>query len=228
VPARRLLHLATLALLVTGVAPAETQPASPTLVEVLTRVNDANRRLQSWSASFTERHNYVHFDTSETRSGEMFYRRGHGLRIDLVEPDEEMVLVDSERALTWRPKTNQVNVFKFDGRKRGAADTPIPLPIGGDGWDPQSGHTVRLLDAAGPELLLELVPNDQTSYQKKLVWIDPESWLPSALQLVETTDDEIHYSFTSIQIDVPIDEDRFRFEPPDDAEVVTHDQLPQL
>jgi outer membrane lipoprotein-sorting protein len=203
---------------------------------VVRRINRANAALKSWRARFTQRRNFVHFNSTESRSGTISFRRGDGLRIDVVEPDLETIVLTHKQALQWRPKTKQLHVFNLKGDEGQSGVSPLPFSFGAAGFEPARDHDVRLLDTSGGEVALELVPKSSGAaggggagggvYVRKVIWIDPRSWLPVKVQLVESTDDIVHFGFTDIEIDPAIDPGIFVLKPPPGADVVEHTDLP--
>src|SRR5687768_2714472 len=76
--------------------PSASRPAvAPDLsaAAVLVKVRAANAALRAWAARFHQRRRFVHFDSSEEKTGGVSFKRGVGLRLDLDPPDEETVVV---------------------------------------------------------------------------------------------------------------------------------------
>jgi outer membrane lipoprotein-sorting protein len=210
-------------------APLEaTPPATP--AELVARVREANGSLTSWRARFLQRRHFVHFNESETRTGRIAVKRGQGLRVDVDEPDSEVIVVHDGKAEQWRPSTRQLHVYRF-AAKGGTepAASPIPFSFASAGWDPGRDHDLRLLPPSDGEIGLEMVPHDAgQAYARKTLWIDPATWLPLRLQLVETTDDTVTFVFSDIERNPKLEDGLFRLEVPAGADVVEHEELPSL
>ena len=217
------------ALALAAIAAAEPAPPPLSVDEVVERVNRASTALSTWSAGFVQRRHFVHLDYSETRSGTIRFKRDVGLRIDFAEPAPETIVVADDAARQWKPRIRQFHVFRLGDRRLDADDMPVPLPFASGAWRPAASNDVALLDGADDKLVvLQLTPHETGNYQRQVVWLDPATWLPVRLKLVEATDDEVHFGFSEIAVDGALATSLFELKPPRDAEVVEHDELPSF
>ncbi|MGB6121845.1 MAG: outer membrane lipoprotein-sorting protein, partial [Bacteroidota bacterium] len=69
--------------------------------------------------------------------------------------------------------------------------------------------------------VIKLVPRDEQAFlQSMKIWVDPDTWLMTKVELVDANGKETTYVVEEIRINSGLDDEQFRFRIPDGVDVV--------
>jgi outer membrane lipoprotein-sorting protein len=69
--------------------------------------------------------------------------------------------------------------------------------------------------------VIKLVPRDEQAFlQSMKIWVDPDTWLMTKVELVDANGKETTYVVEEIRINPGLDDEQFRFRIPDGVDVV--------
>ncbi|MBI4446933.1 MAG: outer membrane lipoprotein carrier protein LolA [Acidobacteria bacterium] len=222
------LSLLTVAL--TSFASTESASAqSLTLDRILGEMDRAGSRLQSMSAAITQKKwtdILEEFDQGEKgRLSFLKTKDGVSIRKHMVEPFENVLVIDRGNVLFYQPRIKQAQRYKL-GSNRDKAEFLL-LGFGSDKKALQDAYKIVLLkkeDVRGRETYaLELTPkSNQVSafFSRITIWVDSKLWLPIRQQLTEPNQDYLLIDFEDIRINDPISPSLFQLKIPKDVKIV--------
>jgi len=220
---RNILAVIVLLLLIPRLLPADNDPAA---VEFLRSVQQANEELQTLRAKFDQTRIDLTFGDSIESKGEFWYRAPDLFRASYdAEHSSEIWMMDGQ-LISYVPANEQVEIIKL---KQGE-DAPINQLLLGFGVQVDKIleiFDVRLLESEDDDIAsVEFVSKDlarSLEYETITIDFDREDKEPRALKLFQL-DNEVTVELKSVKINDDIDDDVFKTNWPDDAEVVTYRQ----
>ena len=208
-----LLWAAVLAALVwPGRAPAVTAG------EVIERMRDRFARARTYEARFEKRFYWAVQDKHLSRQGHLYTRRPGRFRVQLE--DGDLVVADGESIWAYSKANEQVVVTAYDGV---VMRTPWEVLVDyADGYRPVA---VERVDLDGREVYrLTLQPMEDVSPALRLkrmrLWVEERGWRLLRIEQVDTNDDVSTYILSGHRRDGRLDDDLFRFTPPEGTRII--------
>ena len=203
----------------------------PDLSEILSRMDDAGRRLRSLTANLEYTKVTVLVDDKSTEQGRLFFSKGNkgkgeAIRIEMQQPESKVILFKNNKAQIYLPKINQIQEYNLQ-QKTGLVEEFLLLGFGAETGDLTKSYNVKYLkeeDLGGDTTaVLELVPRKQNiaaQLTKIQMWVSEDSWMPAQQQFFEPGGDYMIARYTSIKVNLKFPASTFDIPPSAGAKVV--------
>jgi len=200
----------------------------PDLSEILSRMNDAAKRLKSLSANVEYTKVTVLVNDKSTEQGRLFFRKGKTLeaRIEMQQPESKVILFKKNKAEIYLPKINQVQEYNLE-QKSDLVEEFLLLSFGAETGELRKSYTIKYLkeEEVGGETtaVLELVPTKQSlasQLTKIEMWVSEDSWMPAEEKIFEPSGDYLIARYTGVKINLRFPSSTFDLPPAAGAKVV--------
>jgi len=164
----------------------------------------------------------------DVETGTIYYRR-NGTEIEMManvkksgttlsdlKPEQKYVLFSDGKVKMYSPKIDQLTVYDL-GKNRADLESYVVLGVGGSGQDLQKIFDVTY---GGTENIggiqaakLSLVPKSEKvrkSYNKMILWIDPDKGISIQQQFFTPQEDYRLCKYSAIKVNEKIDNDAFK------------------
>ena len=186
--------------------------------EVIERVRDRFAKARTYEARFEKRFYWAVLDKHLSRQGRIYTRKPGRFRVQLE--DGDLVVADGEAIWAYSKANEQVVVAPYDGV---VMQTPWEILVKYAG----SYRTVAVerVDLDGREVyLLTLQPLEDVPptlrLQRMRLWVEERGWRLLRIEQVDTNDDVSTYILSGHRRDGRLDDDLFRFSPPEGTEII--------
>jgi outer membrane lipoprotein-sorting protein len=195
----------------------------PDVSEILSRMNDAAKRLRSLSANLECTKVTVLVNDKSTEEGRLFFRRGKTpeMRIEMEQPESKVVLFKKNRLEIYLPKINQVQEYNLE-QKSGLVEEFQLLVFGAETGDLRKSYTIKYVkeEEVGGEdtALLELTPikpslASQLTLTKIDMWVSEDSWMPAQEQFFEPGGDYMIARYKGVKVNLKFPPSAFELPP---------------
>ena len=203
----------------------------PDLSEILSRMNDASKRLRSLSANLESTKVTVLVNDKSTQEGRLFFRKGSKgksaeIRIEFQQPESKVILFKKNKAEIYLAKINQIQEYNLE-QKSELVEEFLLLGFGSETGDLRKSYTIKYLkeEELGGEdtAVLELTPRKESiaaHLTKILMWVSEDSWMPAQQQLFEPSGDYLIARYTAVKINLKFPSSTFELPPAAGAKVV--------
>jgi outer membrane lipoprotein-sorting protein len=200
----------------------------PDLSVVLSRMNDAAKRLKTLSADLEYTKVTVLVNDKSTEEGRLFFRKGKTpeIRIEMQKPESKVILLKKNKAEIYLPKINQLQEFNLE-QKSGLVEEFLLLGFGSETGDLRKSYRLNYLkeeDLDGDTTaVLELTPRKESvasQLTKIQMWVSEESWLPAQQQFFEPGGDYSIARYKAVKVNLRIPSSTFEIHPADGAKRV--------
>ena len=200
----------------------------PDLSVILSRMNDAAKRLKSLSADLEYTKVTVLVNDKSTEEGRLFFRKGKTpeIRIEMQKPESKVILFKKNKAEIYLPKINQLQEFNLE-QKSGLVEEFLLLGFGSETGDLRKSYRLKYLkeeDLDGDTTaVLELTPRKESvasQLTKIQMWVSEESWLPAQQQFFEPGGDYLIARYKAVKVNLRIPSSTFEIHPADGAKRV--------
>jgi len=203
----------------------------PDLSEILSRMNDAAKRLRSLSANLEYTKVTVVVNDKSTSEGRIFFRKGNKgkgteIRIEMQQPESKVVLIKKNKAQIYMPNINQVQEYNLE-QKSGLMEEYLLLWFGGETQDLTKSYNVKYLKeeelGGDTTAVLELTPRKSSiaaQLTKIHMWVSEDSWLPAQQQIFEPSGDYLIARYTGMKVNLKLPGSTFDIQPAAGAKVV--------
>ena len=182
---------------------------------------EAEQRLQAYldrastlSARFTQTLIGEDGEPGQRSSGLLHLVRPGRFRWDYREPYEQLIVSDGRQVWMYDPELEQVTVQTFDET---LASSPAML-LSGSGAVAEAFH-IATLDREDQLYWVELVPRVADSdFQRVHLALDGDT--PVRIELMDALGQTTRIELEAVALGVEVDEDLFRFVPPEGADVI--------
>ena len=204
---------------------------APDLSEILSRMDDAGRRLRSLTANLEYTKVTVLVDDKSTSQGRLFFTKGakgkgEEIRIDMQQPESKVILFKKNIAEIYLPKINQIQQYNLQ-QKTGLVEEFLLLGFGAESGDLTRSYNVKYLkeeDLGGETTaVLELVPRKQSvaaQLTKIQMWVSEDSWMPAQQQFFEPGGDYMIARYSAIKVNLKFPPSTFEIPPSAGAKIV--------
>ena len=229
---RNAFHTWTRVLLAGSVALALVAPATARkgrhwtdLAEILFQMNEASKHLHTLSANLEYTKVTVLVDDKSTESGQLFFSRGKAeeIRIDMLKPENKVLLFKKNRGEIYLPKINQIQEYNLE-QKSDMVQQFLLLGFGTDAKELKEAYVVKYVREEDLDedstVLLELVPRRQNvlvQISKIHLWVNEESWLPAQQKFFESSGDYLIARYSGVKVNRPLPNSKFELNAPSNA-----------
>lgn len=208
--------------LFTGVFAATEAPAQNKLREILTRMDDHNKKMTTLRARVTMVKTQAQLGESDTNVGTALYAKGKGrnplVRIDWEKPQESLAVKDGQYIM-YRPRlavaytgstssagknTNGSSALAFMNMSREELNANYDVALLSESATLSSG--VRTWH-------LQLTPKKATSYKSAELWVDPDG-MPHQTKIIERNNDTTTVLLTNLDKNIKLDGSSFQISLP--------------
>lgn len=210
--------LALLAAVVAGIAPVEPAVAQDDPEAIVRRADAALDALSSLEADFVQRVENPILERTEIGHGTLVYRAPDRFRIGYRYPEGDVVVNDGRYVWIYLPSSQPGQVIRQPAAASGVKNPMTYLR------DLRGGYAVRLegTEEVSGEISdhLVLTPESSTTAFEQLdVWVDRQTGLVRQVRTRMPDDVVTTYTFQTLRPGAPVDDELFRFTPPDGVEV---------
>jgi outer membrane lipoprotein-sorting protein len=200
----------------------------PDLSEILSRMNDAAKRLKSLTANLEYTKVTVLVNDKSTEQGRLFFRKGKTpeARIEMQQPESRVYLFKKNKAQIYLPKINQVQEYNLE-QKSDLVEEFLLLGFGAETGELRKSYSIKYLkeEEVGGDTtaVLELVPRKQSlasQLTKIQMWVSEDSWMPAQEQFFEPSGDYLIARYTGVKINLRFPPSTFELPPAAGAKVV--------
>jgi len=193
----------------------------PDLSEILSRMNDAAKRLKSLSANLQYTKVTVLVNDKSTEEGRLFFRKGKTpeVRIEMQQPESKVILFKKNKAEIYLPKINQLQEFSLE-QKSGLVEEFVLLGFGSETGELKKSYQLKYLREEEIEgdttAVLELTPRKESlasQLTKIQMWVSEESWLPAQQQFFEPGGDYLIARYRAVKVNLKIPSSTFEIHP---------------
>jgi outer membrane lipoprotein-sorting protein len=193
----------------------------PDLSEILSRMNDAAKRLKGLTADFEYTKVTVLVNDKSTEQGRLFFRKGKTpeVRIEMQQPESKVILFKKNKAEIYFPKINQVQEYSLE-QESGLVEGFLLLGFGAETGELRKSYTIKYLkeEEVGGDTtaVLELVPLKQSLASKLTkiqMWVSEDSWMPAQEQFFEPSGDYLIARYTGVKINLRFPPSTFELPP---------------
>jgi outer membrane lipoprotein-sorting protein len=176
--------------------------------EVLNRMKDASKGLQTVSANLEYTKVTVLVDDKSTQSGQFYFRKGKmpDIRIDFQKPEPKTLLYRKNKGEIFLPKINQIQEYNLE-QKGDILQGFLLLGFGTDDKELKNAYGVRLLKeedfGSDTNVVLELTPRNRNmaaQISKIQLWVSEESWLPTQQKFFEPGGDYAIARYSNVRV----------------------------
>lgn len=255
---RRLMLFVALAASLAGPAraqSAETSPAEPLAVpspqqvltpetqELLDRMDEAGRKIETLQAQFDYELNQTLYEDVQNRKGELLFRAPNLLSFEFTDRPRETFVFDGRILYHKKEATKQLIIWEIRRPEEPALDsfelgkTPLPMPFG-QKKEAVLKHFDVARDAAEEtrdkekRSVLVLKPKKDTplaeTYTAIALWVEAKTFLPTRARFWDTSENITTIDFHRIETNKKVDAKMFaRPDVPEDWEIIHHAKEPE-
>jgi outer membrane lipoprotein-sorting protein len=196
--------------------------------QILSRMNEASKRLKTVSANLEYTKVTVLVDDKSTESGQLFFRHGKTpeIRINMQKPESKIILFKKNRGEIYLPKINQIQEYDLE-QKSDLLQQFSLLGFGTDTNELKKTYDVKYIREEDLEddttALLELTPRrggSAAQISKIQIWVSEESWLPTQQKFFESGGDYLIARYSSVKVNLPLPIAAFELNAPNTAKRV--------
>ena len=204
---------------------------APDLTEILSRMDDAGKRLRTLTANLEYTKVTVLVDDKSTSQGRLFFSKGNKgkgeqIRIEMQQPDTKVILFKNNKADIYLPKINQIQEYNLQ-QKTDLIEEFFLLGFGTETGNLTKSYNVKYLkeeDLGGETTaVLELVPRKQSvaaQLTKIQMWVSEDSWMPAQQQFFEPGGDYMLARYSGIKVNLKFPSSTFDIPPSAGAKIV--------
>jgi outer membrane lipoprotein-sorting protein len=218
-------------------------PLAPETQELLDRMDEAGRKMETVRAPFDYELNQTLYDDVQKRKGELLFRAPNLLRFEFTDKPRETFIFDGRILYHKKDATKQLILWEIRRPEEPAVDsfelgkTPFPMPFG-----QKKEAVLKHFDVSRDKdeeardkekrSVLALKPKKDTplaeTYTSIALWADPKTFLPTRARLRDTSENITTIDFHHIETNANVDSKAFaRPDVPEDWEIVHHEKEPE-
>lgn len=197
-----------------------------TLDQFFAKLNEVAKTFRSIEVDLESTHVEVIVNDKDISSGKLYYSRAgkdFRLKLELLKPAEQSVLIDKGRATRYIPKIKQADEYSL-GNKANLVEQYMALGFGQSSEELKSNYQVRL---AGEETMdgkktavLDLTPTVVGGPVKSVrLWFDEQKGVAAQVKVTETAGDYMIYKYSNIKLNGSIPSSTFEIKMPKDVHI---------
>src|SRR6516165_8926956 len=201
-------------------APRHHKHGAAPFAEILSRMNDSAKHLQSLTSNLEYTTVTVLVDDKSTQYGELFFRKDKKteILIKFDKPDPKVILFRRNKAEVYNPKINQIQEYDMESRSE-LVQQFLLLGFGTEVAELKKSYSLKF---EGEEeiqdetaAIVELTPlgKDITGQLSKIeLWISEDSWLPVQQKFFQPGGDYLVASYTGTKVNRDIASSTFQID----------------
>ncbi|HSW39640.1 MAG TPA: outer membrane lipoprotein chaperone LolA [Acidobacteriota bacterium] len=160
----------------------------------------------------------------QVESGVFWMKRPGLMRWEYRYPEEKLFVADGKESFLYVPAERQVQVYTF-----GIADlrnTPLAILLGAEDINKRYIVSREAVEAETDDgvIVIRLTPRDEDhAYSHLLLGLDRNNYDIRRVVVREHGGNTSEFHFSDVAVNMKVDNDKFRFRPPRDAEVIRLD-----
>lgn len=184
--------------------------------ELLKEMQRAQNQINTLQAEFYQKKTSKLFKNPQELYGVIYFKKPDSIRWEYAGPEKYIILVEKETFQIYYPALKKLKTGKFS-RLRGRI---FSILFAQEPLEKLKNYFTLELRIKEKENVLILIPQ---MFRLKKYWqswkmvIDKESFLPSAVEIVEKDGDITYIEFKNLKKDFPISEEIFKLEIPPDV-----------
>jgi outer membrane lipoprotein-sorting protein len=207
-------------------APSFQAQSKYTLDQIFAKMDEVQKTFRSAAADIERTHVTVLVNDKDVSSGKFYYmRRGKEprLKLELLKPMMQFLLIDKGKLLLYTPKLNQVQEASITGHED-KVELFMSLGFGQSSQDLKSNFDVSLapddvIDGKKTSVL-ELKPKGSTVFKSVQLWMDQEKWVAAQIRTTESSGDYMIVRFSNVKTNSGISDSVFELKMPKDVHVM--------
>ena len=194
----------------------------PPLPEIIQKIEKAHESIRDLKAGFIQETHFGGFETGVQSKGKLFFKKPGRLRWKYEEPNQDEVIVNSNRIWIYTPDLQQVIIRPFSN----FSDSQIPLRFLVEVEHLDQDFRVEWTKQPSPnpkdsKLAITLFPKDpQANMDKILLEVNPENYLITKIQMFDKNGNRSLITFNQILTNTRLKDKLFTFKPPRGIEVI--------
>ena len=199
-------------------------PSASSALSLDSILNQVEKRydINDFSVRFFQTSTLKAMEIQETASGKLQVKRPGMMRWDYEKPDKQIIVSDGTHLWVYRPEDNQVMVGRapsFFGEGKGAGFLSDIKSV-------RKNFLITLENKEGEKThRLKLIPKNQTQDLSRIyLVVSPYTFEVMEVITYNLYDDETRIGLTDYIYDRNLEDDLFRFEIPDGADVIKMDK----
>lgn len=190
----------------------------PDLAEIMSRMNEAAKRLKTVSANLEYTKVTVLVNDKSVEEGQLFFRKDKTpeILISMQQPDPKYISFRKNKAEIYLPKINQAQEYSLE-QHTGLVQQFLLLGFGTETGELKKSYGIKYVkeeDLSGDTCaVLELTPKDEdvaAQITKIHLWISEESWLPIQQQFFEAGGDYLIAKYSGVKVNRELPSSTFR------------------
>ena len=190
----------------------------PTVENILSLMEKADESMRAVRFNFTQKISYSLTGETQTRSGEIVFKKPANIRIDQRKPAEQLMVCDGKKIWIYTPAYAQAVVDKWNNWRKNNELAYTFLSITKSFKEFESQYKFRYVSKSARGFLLDLTPRKSSLPRMRLL-VDESSYIP-----VETTvffeNASITSSVKELKINPELNRDVFKFRVPEKTQEI--------
>jgi outer membrane lipoprotein-sorting protein len=209
-------------------APRHHKHGQAPFAEILARMNDSAKHLQSLTSNLEYTTVTVLVDDKSTQYGELFFRKDKKpeILIKFEKPDPKVILFKRNKAEIYNPRINQIQEYDMEARSE-LVQQFLLLGFGTEVTDLKKSYDLKLVgeeeiqdDTAAVVELTPLRKDLAGQLSKVELWISEDSWLPVQQKFFEPGGDYLIARYSGTKVNRTLPASTFQIEAAADAKRV--------
>jgi outer membrane lipoprotein-sorting protein len=197
-----------------------------TLEQIFTKMDEVQKTFRSAAADIERTHVTVLVNDKDVSVGKFYYtRRGKEprLKLELLSPTMEYLLIDKGKLQLYTPKLKQVQEASITGHQE-KVEMLMSLGFGQSSQDLKSSFDVSLaaddvVDGKNTSVL-ELKPKNSAMFKSVRLWMDQQKWVAAQIRTTESSGDFMVVKFSNVKVNSGIPDSVFELKMPKDVHVM--------
>jgi len=209
-----------------SLSPVSQAQGTYTLDQVFAKMDEVAKTFRSAQSDIERTHVTILVNDKDVSSGKFYYvRKGKEprVRLDLVKPAIQQLLIDKGKLQIYTPNLKQVQEASL-GEHQDKVEMFMALGFGQSSQDLKKNFAVSV----GPDevvegrktTVLELKPNNSSMFRSVQMWMDQQKWVSIQIKTTESSGDYLNLKFYNIKINPSIPESTFILKLPSDVRVL--------
>ncbi|MCH9006753.1 outer membrane lipoprotein carrier protein LolA [candidate division KSB1 bacterium] len=183
--------------------------------DIIKEVKKKYDGLTSLQADFVQTFKWELVGEMQSVKGTIYLMAGNHYRI---ETEDQVVVTDGATVWTYSKRNQQVIVDLLDKSEESSLPKDLLFKYSED-YTPILLGEVMFDDRKTYQL--NLIPKDEDAFIKSMkIWVDASNWFTTKIEQVDINDNVNTYILRNIRENIELDPTIFKFEIPEDAEVV--------
>src|SRR5215475_15948553 len=197
-----------------------------TLDQVFAKLDEVAKTFRSVQSDIERTHVTILVDDKDVSSGKFYYvRQGKEprVRLDLMKPAIQQVLIDKGKLQIYSPNLKQVQEASL-GQHQDKVEMFMALGFGQSSQDLKKNFSVSLAPDEVVDgkmtTVLELKPKNSAMFKSVQMWMDQQRWISVQIKTTEAGGDYLVLKFSDIKINPSIPDSTFNLKLPKDVQVL--------